>query len=273
MLRKAGGEVVLVDFGLADTDDYVELKRPAGTEGYISPEQYKNGGANTGDDVYSLGVIMSELCPRYSGLVARCIGNLRGRPKNASKLRRLFEKRLRRPKRIALAFTVLGILILGASATYRINALVNASKDADAKFLMLASENARNVAKVTELTDSLNNVGLKMTEAQQHLKERQDYDELQKRVVKQGKAMIDGILLRYDRNVFRHFTPENNAGFVDAQSNMRDEILERINSYCAGLKDSGLSEFDIHEVKNSLTSYYPIAMHKYQMKWIKQAYP
>lgn len=37
MIRNIGREIVLIDFGLADSGDYVEMKQPAGTTGYISP--------------------------------------------------------------------------------------------------------------------------------------------------------------------------------------------------------------------------------------------
>ena len=39
MITRNGQHVKLIDFGLSDTDDYAVYKQPAGTEGYISPEQ------------------------------------------------------------------------------------------------------------------------------------------------------------------------------------------------------------------------------------------
>lgn len=63
MIRDVGKEVVVIDFGLADTSDYVELKGGAGAPGFISPEQMKSGGADPADDIYSIGVIMKLLPP------------------------------------------------------------------------------------------------------------------------------------------------------------------------------------------------------------------
>ncbi|MDE7397553.1 MAG: serine/threonine protein kinase, partial [Muribaculum sp.] len=68
MIRDIGREIALIDFGLADTSDYVEIKAPAGTVGFISPEQEDTGGANPADDVYSLGIIMAELTPGYTAI-------------------------------------------------------------------------------------------------------------------------------------------------------------------------------------------------------------
>ena len=68
MIRDIGHEVVLIDFGLSDSDDYVEGKQPAGTPGFISPEQEVSGGADPADDVYSLGVMIREVYPRYTSV-------------------------------------------------------------------------------------------------------------------------------------------------------------------------------------------------------------
>ena len=39
MITHNGNHVKLIDFGLSDNDDFALLKQPAGTPGYISPEQ------------------------------------------------------------------------------------------------------------------------------------------------------------------------------------------------------------------------------------------
>ncbi len=44
MITRNGGQVKLIDFGLSDADSYAVLKGPAGTEGYIAPEQQIGGG-------------------------------------------------------------------------------------------------------------------------------------------------------------------------------------------------------------------------------------
>ena len=53
MLTHDGQHLKLIDFGLADTDNYTILKAPAGTEGYMAPEGPS--------DIYSLGCIFREL--------------------------------------------------------------------------------------------------------------------------------------------------------------------------------------------------------------------
>ena len=43
MVTRNGSVLKLIDFGLADADSYAVLKEPAGTDGYVSPEQQKGG--------------------------------------------------------------------------------------------------------------------------------------------------------------------------------------------------------------------------------------
>lgn len=86
MVRNTGHESVLIDFGLADSDDYVEIKAAGGTEGFISPEQRESGGVNPADDVYSLGVVIKEVAPRYRKIANKCTGPVGKRPKDAGEL-------------------------------------------------------------------------------------------------------------------------------------------------------------------------------------------
>lgn len=61
LITSNGDNVKLIDFSLADTDVYAVLKQPAGTEGYISPEQANVAKPDVRNDIYSLGVIMQQM--------------------------------------------------------------------------------------------------------------------------------------------------------------------------------------------------------------------
>ena len=79
LITHQGQHVKLIDFGLADGDSYEVLKGPAGTLRYAAPE-VKNGqgSADYRADIYSLGVVLSELAsqlgekPMYS-VAHRCM--------------------------------------------------------------------------------------------------------------------------------------------------------------------------------------------------------
>lgn len=57
-----GNNIKLIDFGLADQDDYDILKIPAGTKRYLAPEQLvPHAVLDCRTDIYSLGIIIQEM--------------------------------------------------------------------------------------------------------------------------------------------------------------------------------------------------------------------
>lgn len=69
-----GNNVKIIDFGLSDTDDYYIHKAPAGTRIYASPEQLNGQTLDARSDIYSLGIIISEVAGKwYSHIAARCL--------------------------------------------------------------------------------------------------------------------------------------------------------------------------------------------------------
>ena len=72
ILVAADATVRLIDFGLADSRDYADLKEPAGTDGYAAPEQWQ-AGVVVDADIYAFGVLLRRLFPRrYRGVARRC---------------------------------------------------------------------------------------------------------------------------------------------------------------------------------------------------------
>lgn len=73
-----GNNVKLIDFGLADCDNYDVLKIPAGTRYYIAPEALKAGQPlDLRADIYSLGIMMGEMAEllhdsRLAAVSRRC---------------------------------------------------------------------------------------------------------------------------------------------------------------------------------------------------------
>lgn len=62
MITHNGHNVKLIDFGLADSDNFSVLKLPAGTSGYIAPEQLAPGAkADVRSDIYSLGMVIKDI--------------------------------------------------------------------------------------------------------------------------------------------------------------------------------------------------------------------
>ena len=62
MLTHRGGDVKLIDFGLSDSETFCVLKIPAGTRGYIAPEQLQpNAISSPSADIYSFGKVLEYM--------------------------------------------------------------------------------------------------------------------------------------------------------------------------------------------------------------------
>lgn len=61
LLTHNGDNVKLIDFSLADADDSVMLKLPAGTRKYLAPETLEDVPLDCRADIYSLGIIIGEM--------------------------------------------------------------------------------------------------------------------------------------------------------------------------------------------------------------------
>ena len=61
LISRADNTLKLIDFGLADSDAHIALRRLGCTPKYASPELQARGEVDARSDIYSIGVIMGEL--------------------------------------------------------------------------------------------------------------------------------------------------------------------------------------------------------------------
>lgn len=115
MVSLHGATVKLIDFGLSDTMSYAILKDPAGTDGYVSPEQQQSGEPDVRNDIYSLGIILREMRLGWTYRLAtkRCLRPLVQRYPHVEALR-LRIQTLRR--RFVASVCLLTVLLLGAAS-------------------------------------------------------------------------------------------------------------------------------------------------------------
>lgn len=116
MVTHNGHDVKLIDFSLADSDTFNVLKQPAGTSGYIAPEQLQPGAkADVRADIYSLGKVMEDMSratgDRLMGHVAAlCMRrNAAKRPPNVARLKAL-ARQTRTQARLLATLSVLAVL-------------------------------------------------------------------------------------------------------------------------------------------------------------------
>lgn len=74
LITRNGLNVKIIDFGLADADNYAIFKQPAGTVSYAAPEQMVSGSTiDCRTDIYSFGLILREIFPkRYRAIARKC---------------------------------------------------------------------------------------------------------------------------------------------------------------------------------------------------------
>lgn len=109
MVTYKGHDAKLVDFSLADSDAFNVLKQPAGTSGYIAPEQLlPDAKADLRADIYSLGRVMKDMAQatgdkRMARIAALCTRrNVDERPSDIGKLKRLAAQSRRQSHLVAL---------------------------------------------------------------------------------------------------------------------------------------------------------------------------
>lgn len=73
LISRADNTLKLIDFGLADSDAHIALRRLGCTPRYASPELQARGEVDARSDIYSIGVIMGELFDgRHRRITKRC---------------------------------------------------------------------------------------------------------------------------------------------------------------------------------------------------------
>ena len=115
IITHIGESAKLIDFGLSDSDDYAVYKHPAGTPEYTSPEQATSAIPETGNDIYSLGVLLKSLLPekRFKPLIKECTAPAEKRPRSASYIKERIVKlsKGRRNLLAAVSFSSLVIIL------------------------------------------------------------------------------------------------------------------------------------------------------------------
>lgn len=96
MLTHRGGDVKLIDFGLSDSETFCVLKIPAGTIGYMAPEQLQPGAkSDPCADIYSFGKVLEYMaeaahCKSLARVGQKCAADeCDRRPADIAQVRRL----------------------------------------------------------------------------------------------------------------------------------------------------------------------------------------
>lgn len=113
LITHNGFNVKIIDFGLADADNYAIFKQPAGTISYAAPEQMVSGSTiDCRTDIYSFGLILREIFPkRYSAIARKCTQSTPSkRYANAADIQHAIHRQTQLRKLMLPA--ILGVLLL-----------------------------------------------------------------------------------------------------------------------------------------------------------------
>ena len=136
MVTHRGKDVRVIDFSLSDSDAFCILKSPAGTMGYIAPEQLAEGAtADARADIYSLGMVVADMAEATRSRMLRRIASecaaadISHRPSSIMQVRAILSVE-RLPWRMAAwllsVATVVLMVFIGLTLSHRRAAASNA---------------------------------------------------------------------------------------------------------------------------------------------------
>lgn len=251
IITKNGNNVKLTDFGLADSCSYAILKQPAGTPQYMSPEQMQTAVADVRNDIYSLGIVYSEMNLGYDfkHIIHKCLKPIELRYQNVSELRNAIRKR----EKITAIFAWSAIVLLVVVAAFII--VTQTLRISELRQQM--SHNKQEQIGIQETVSSLNDSLERLTATHLELLQKQQAQEAERKrvdnAIKNGKIVIDHAIKA--AGVMQHLDT------LKSFSNLNIEIFKRIhesgvayNRYLTTIS-SEFSENEIAEITNALAVY------------------
>lgn len=247
-----GEQTKLIDFGLADTDSHAVLKQPAGTPHYISPEQMQATAADVRNDIYSLGVIFSQMDLGYGRIVRKCLLPAGQRYANMTALRAAMQAHDRRPVRMAVWAAVVVVASLCTISVVQTRNL----QEMKSKYEELATARTQIEdtlhARYAALNSTMQNMANSQTEQGQHLQEvaaeHREQTSARKRVeeaIHKGQAVLDRTLKEtkvvqtMDTLSCQLYLP---ADFYDRVNKVHNALKAYIGGICPSFSERECSE-------------------------------
>lgn len=263
-----GDQVKLIDFGLADTDSHAILKQPAGTPKYMSPEQMQTAMADVRNDIYSLGVVFSQMDLGYTYIINRCLLPIERRYQNVAELTDAIRKHDSLRSKMTWMASVVLILIL-AMVVYAQSVRV---RDLTQQVTDNQQEQAQIQATISSLNDSL----MRMTTAHQDLLQEQQQQDAQRRKVNdaitEGKALIYKQMMA--KGVMQHLDTLTNLAYFN--TDIFNRVINRDEVYLGYIEKirGNFSESEIAVIINALISYDNSLLNKIMKRYnqLREAY-
>ena len=265
MVTDNGGQVKIIDFGLADTDAHLNLKQPAGTAGFMAPEQLTGRDADTRNDIYSLGVILlgMNIGSRWKRVAKRCLLPINERWQSVEALRDALHRSDQRTKNMLRAFLATLFVVLVASMvavasialrSRRGNERLQAANDSlQSAIHRLKKEQTAQQLFIHNISDSMKAVNISNRELEQAEDARRTHEQRIDQAEQQGKQLVDKAMR--NTRIMQHLDTLTNLQYLTPDYTEKCLAgLRAINKYVEGL-DATFSESDRSHIYNQLTKY------------------
>lgn len=279
IITEIGQSVKLIDFGLSDSGDNAFMKHPAGTKGFISPEQAQSDRPDIRNDIYSLGVVLGLLLPekRFKRIVDRCLREADRRPRNAGEV----GLKLQQTERIwrylpptaviVLILSVIVILLSSRSSSLpeqssetrlnekiAVDSVVNESLNAQPEkpATIIRGEEKSEAAPMIE------------KETSQYSGNAESSKPTVTMYITQGESMLD---LIWENSALRFIDTVSNSSVIPETWDL-SELRRGKHNFLIGLRyrmendpESGLSDKEMAEIESHLNEY----LESFDKKWKK----
>jgi serine/threonine protein kinase len=196
IITRNGEHVKLIDFGLADADQYAVLKQPAGTPKYMSPEQKERAEADERNDIYSLGVIMEQmdLGRGFYYILNRCKAPIVQRYQSVKDITQSIDA-LRRTKMTALMGGVLVVMALLVSF-----AVWHLWGETDTNTSIVSYEVSKTKQELKNQKDSVTKMQEQLAEVSLLQEQQQAYHQRVSKAIEDGERNIDKEIVKSRMN-------------------------------------------------------------------------
>lgn len=269
-----GQNLKLIDFGLADTDNYYLLKQPAGTLKYMSPEQRNTNLADVRNDIYSLGVIVEAMHLGWPFVFFRkgCKRDIKHRYKNITAARKAFLMSQKLPLFICASIAVACVVSASVWFYNKEDISIDRLKSSHEQLVRFHANDSLTILRLNDsLAKQSQESALLFQKFNQREKEKAEriqreqveiaemtaYQQKKDEIIREGKRLIDAECRRCDKTEF--------SSAYDLSVAL-EQIKMKIGTYMES-QGKVLTSIDFTDAKNTITLYYEKQIKERIDKW------
>lgn len=264
MIAENGNALKIIDFGLSDSDSYALMKQPAGSMGYLSPEQRAGGKPDVRNDIYSLGCILCNLQLGFfsNSVIRRCRKPIEKRYRNAEEvavaLRRTWLMPYLVVALLALVVAIIGFCLWPYGETVEteshdtIEAKTDTMRPIPIHMPAVKIIRSNTAEKATNSDDGKN-----LTDSKRRIIDN---------AILGGKQKIDHRMLVYDKEIRGLTDTLSYVCYIEPRlSSIIHEMASEISSYATSFDTKLGDEYSSTEIENALLLY---VKDSYYQPWI-----